>query len=77
LAGFWEAVSSPEAQAINSETLLKMVDHHQKEANKDSGFFLDSITVIHNGYVVGEVYPDPNFPRDQLHVLHSANKHII
>ena len=39
--------------------------------------FIDSITIVRNGYIVADSYPNPNFPRDELHIMHSATKSII
>ena len=69
--------STPESQGMNSETLLDMIAFYEAEAADDPEFYLDSITVIRNGYIVAEVYPNPNFPRDEMHVIHSATKSII
>ncbi len=69
--------STPEAQGMNSETLLDMIAFYEKEAASDPEFYLDSITVIRNGFIVAEVYPNPNFPRDEMHVIHSATKSIV
>jgi CubicO group peptidase (beta-lactamase class C family) len=68
---------TPEAQGMSSETLLAMAEHVKDKAASDPEFFLDSITVIRNGHIVAEVYPNPNYPPDRLHVLHSATKSII
>ena len=35
------------------------------------------MTVIRNGYIVADFYPNPLYQRDQLHVLHSVTKSIV
>lgn len=69
--------STPEAQGMASRTLLAMTDHVKAKAASHRDVFLDSMTVIRNGHIVAEVYPNPNYPPDRLHVLHSATKSIV
>ena len=69
--------ASPEAQGLASETLLALVDRLDEMTESDPEFFLDSLTIIRNGHIVAEVYPNPNYPRGRMHVLHSATKSIV
>jgi len=69
--------SPPEAQGMNSETLLAMAAYAEAQAAADPDVFLDSVTFIRNGYIVAEIYPNPNYPRDELHVIHSATKSLV
>ena len=69
--------STPEAQGMNSEPLLEMMEFRKAETTKIPAFYLDSITVIRNGHIVAEIYPNPNYPRCEMHVIHSAPKSIV
>lgn len=69
--------SSPEQQGMDRETLQDMVTQVKTRTEADPDFFIDSITVIRNGTIVAEMYPNPNFPAGELHVIHSATKSII
>lgn len=69
--------STPEAQGMNSVMLLEMVEHYQQAAAENPELFIDSMTVIRNGHIVAEIYPNPNYLRDHLHVIHSATKSIV
>ncbi len=35
------------------------------------------MTVVRNGTIVAEIYPNPHYPPDTLHVIHSATKSIV
>jgi len=69
--------STPEEQGMNSETLLDMMAFYEKSAADNPELYIDSMTVIRNGYIVAEFYNNPLFLRDELHVIHSATKSIV
>jgi CubicO group peptidase (beta-lactamase class C family) len=69
--------STPEAQGTSAKALLDMIAFYQAEAAGNAELFIDSITIVRNGYIVAEYYPNPNFPHDELHIMHSATKSII
>lgn len=69
--------ATAEAQGMSSEKLLAMAQYAAELAASDPEFFLDSFTVIRNGHIVAEIYANPNYPQDSLHVLHSATKSIV
>ncbi len=69
--------STPEAQGMSSKTLLDLFEYCKTQAVRDPEFYLDSVTVIRNGYVVAEFYPNPNYSRGEMHVIHSATKSIV
>ena len=50
---------------------------YQDSAVLDPELYIDSMTIIRNGYIVAEFYNNPFFQRDQLHVIHSATKSIV
>ncbi len=69
--------STPEAKGMSSATLLEMANHVNEKMADDPEFFLDAVTIIRNGHIVAEIYPNPNYPPNQPHVLHSATKSIV
>mgnify|MGYP001084773715 CR=1 FL=1 len=69
--------ATPEEQGMDSERLLEMVATYQEQSAEDPAFDIDSITIIRNGYLVADLYFDPLFPKDTLHVLHSCTKSVI
>ena len=69
--------SSPEAQGMSSQSLLEMAVYVRERAISDPEFYVDSMTVIRNGTIVAEFYPNPNFPPNTLHVIHSVTKSIV
>lgn len=69
--------STPDAQGMSSARLLAMADHVNEKIADDPEFFLDAITIVRNGHIVAEIYPNPNYPPNQPHVLHSATKSIV
>lgn len=69
--------SSPEEQGMNSSVLLEMQSFYEASAAKDPTLYIDSLTIIRNGTLVAEVYNNPLYPRDEMHVVHSATKSIV
>lgn len=69
--------SSPEVQGMDSQKLLAMLDYYAKENAGDPEKSIDSITVVRNGYLVADIYFNPLYPRDTLHVIHSCAKSIV
>lgn len=70
-------ISTPEAQGMDSQTLLEMFVYCGNETEEDPEFYIDSLTVFRNGYKVADYYPNPNYPRDEMHVIHSVTKSIV
>jgi len=64
-------VSSPEAQGMQSKTLLKMM-----EDIKDKKYNIHSITIVRNGDLVLDAYLYP-FKYGDKHELHSVTKSVI
>ena len=69
--------STPEAQGMSSGTLVEMMAFYEQARSDDPELYIDSITIIRNGYIVAEFYNNPLYPRDELHILHSATKSIV
>lgn len=74
--GAWSR-SSPESQGMSSSKLVELAGTADARAGSDPEFFIDSMTVIRNGTIVAEIYPNPHYPPDALHVIHSATKSIV
>jgi CubicO group peptidase (beta-lactamase class C family) len=74
-AGF--QASTPEEQGMDSEILVEMLDAYQAESPENPELDIDSITIIRNGYLVGDYYFDSLYPRDALHVMHSCTKSVL
>ncbi len=74
-AAYWPTeewrTSTPEAQGMNSEVLLAMLDFIQEE-NHD----IHSVVVVRNGYLVLDAYWYP-FTEEIRHELRSASKSVI
>lgn len=69
--------STPEQQGMNSEPLVEMMAFYKRARAADPALYIDSMTVIRNGYIVAEFYNNPLYPRDEMHILHSATKSIV
>jgi len=69
--------STPEAQGMNSDTLLRMIDSYKEAAVNDPQLYIDSMTVVRNGYIVAEFYNNPLFKNNDMHVIHSVTKSIV
>lgn len=69
--------STPEAQGMDSEKLLEIFDFYLAAHAKDPGVAIDSISIIRHGYLVADLYFNPLFPKDTLHVIHSCTKSIM
>ena len=65
------STSTPEAQGIDSETLVGMLQFLQDEESR-----FDSILVVRNGYLILEVYRFP-YNADESHPLFSATKAVV
>lgn len=63
--------STPEEQGMNS-TMLDEVE----DLIVDRGWTIDSVLVIRNGYIVYEIYPNPEYDVNTPHQLASAAKSI-
>lgn len=70
-------VSTPEEQGMDSEKLLEMLAYYQEQSTDDPEFDIDSITIVRNGYIVADLYFDPLYPEDTLHILHSCTKSVM
>jgi len=64
-------VSSPEAQGMDSEFLIKMLNDIAFEKLE-----IHSIVIIRHGYVVMEAYAAP-FGRDDIHIVKSCSKSVV
>ena len=62
--------STPEQQGIRSETLVEMTASCHSSVLDDPSLYIDSITVIRNGYIVAEFYQNPLYPHEEMHVIH-------
>jgi CubicO group peptidase (beta-lactamase class C family) len=69
--------STPEAQGMSSETLVEMMAAYEASRREDPELYIDSMTIVRNGYVVADFYTNPLYPRGALHILHSATKSIV
>ncbi|MDJ0712187.1 MAG: serine hydrolase [Woeseiaceae bacterium] len=69
--------STPEDQGVRSDALVGMMASYRSSAQNDPNLFIDSITIIRNGYVIADFYQNPLYPRDELHVIHSVVKSIV
>lgn len=69
--------STPEQRGMSSETLVEMMAFYEQSRSEDDELYLDSMTVIRDGYIVADFYTNPLYPRDELHVIHSATKSIV
>jgi CubicO group peptidase (beta-lactamase class C family) len=75
------SVSTPEAQGMESAPLVRMMERYEKEraaaAKRGEDIAIDSITVVRNGVVVADLYPNPLFEKDQPHIIHSCTKSVV
>lgn len=62
---------------MSSRKLLELADAASRMASETPEFFLDSMTVVRNGTIVAEIYPNSHYPPDTPHVIHSATKSIV
>ena len=69
--------STPEEQGMSSQDLVEMVAAYEDSAAEDSNLHIDSMTVVRNGYIVAEIFNNPLFAREDMHILHSATKSIV
>ena len=69
--------STPEEQGMDSEKLLEMLAYYEEQSAEDPEFDIDSITIVRNGYIVADLYFDPLYPEDTLHVIHSCTKSVL
>ncbi|MCO4769633.1 MAG: serine hydrolase [Deltaproteobacteria bacterium] len=69
--------ATPEQQGMDSERLLAMLEAYETEAVENPELYIDSMTVIRDGYVVADIYPNPRFPRGEMHVIHSVTKSVV
>ena len=65
-------MSTPEEQSMNSATLNGVMDFIE-QASLD----VESLIVIRHGYIVLEEYPDPEYDRDSMHIVHSITKSFV
>lgn len=69
--------STPEEQGMSSETLVAMMAFYEQSRVEDPELYIDSMTIVRNGHIVAEFYPNPLYPRGEMHVIHSATKSIV
>lgn len=72
----WQT-SSPEAQGMDSKKLLEMIAVYQQKHQTNKEILIDSLTIIRNGYVTADLYFNPNFSKNDKHVINSCAKSII
>lgn len=72
----WQ-VSTPEEQGMDSAKLLEMIAFYEEERSKNERISIDSITIVRNGYIVADIHPNPLFPKDTKHIIHSCTKSIM
>jgi CubicO group peptidase (beta-lactamase class C family) len=79
--GYWPTegflTSTPEEQGMDSAKLVEMVAFYQENHAEDRTNSIDSITIIRNGYLVTDIYLNPLYPKDSMHILHSCTKSIM
>ena len=69
--------STPEEQGMDSVKLLEMLEYYEKQNAKDEKVLIDVITIVRNGYIVADIYLNPLFPKNTLHVINSCTKSIV
>ena len=69
--------TTPEEQGMDSAKLVEMITFYQEDHAKNPANSIDSISIIRNGYMVADIYFNPLYPKDSLHVLHSCTKSIM
>lgn len=69
--------STPEEQGMSSQGLLDMVAAYEDAAAEDPQLYIDSMTIVRNGYIVAEIFNNPLVAREDMHILHSATKSIV
>ena len=63
-------ISSPEDQGLSAQKLQEMEDHIDNDLN----YYIDSIIVIRNGYLVYESYPSLIYDENDRHHIYSCTK---
>jgi len=63
--------STPEKQGISSYELVDMAEYI-----KNKKYYVESITIIRNGYIVFDAYVYP-FSKGENHIIHSCTKSIV
>ena len=71
------ARSTPEAQGMDSETLLELAAFYEEKQAADENVMIDSVTVVRNGTLVADMYFNPLYPPDTKHILHSCTKSVV
>jgi CubicO group peptidase (beta-lactamase class C family) len=69
--------STPEEQGMDSEKLLEMLTYYEEQSAEDPEFDIDSITIVRNGTIIADLYFDPLYPENTLHVMHSCTKSVM
>lgn len=72
----WQT-STPEEQGMDSEKLLEMMRFYEEKRAENELFRIDSMTIIRNGYIVADIYPNPLYPTDSTHIMHSCTKSLM
>ena len=72
----WQT-STPEEQGMNSEKLVEMMSFYEDKRTENKLFRIDSMAIIRNGYIVADIYPNPLYPTDSTHIIHSCTKSIM
>ncbi len=66
----WQ-VATPEEQGVDSPQLAALFDEIA-----DSGYAIDSVTIVRHGAIVADAYISP-FPPQKRHIIHSCTKSIV
>ena len=69
--------ATPEERGMSSETLVDTMAFYEESRKQDDELYIESMTVVRDGYIVADFYTNPLYPRDELHVMHSATKSIV
>ncbi|MFW9969907.1 MAG: serine hydrolase domain-containing protein [Candidatus Odinarchaeota archaeon] len=62
--------SSPEAQGVNPQKILEMDNYIDNYIR----YYLDTLLIIKNGYLIYERYPSGYYDENSLHDIHSTTK---
>ncbi|NPD46133.1 serine hydrolase [Lentimicrobium sp. S6] len=69
--------STPEVQGMDSEKLSKMMEYYQKHFAEEEKQMIESVAIIRNGYIVADIYTNPNYNGEDVHIINSCTKSIM
>lgn len=80
-ASYWPTeqwrISTPEEEGMDSAKLVEMIAHYEGKRSENEHILIDSVTIVRKGAMVADIYLNPMFPRDTMHVVHSCTKSIM